>query len=54
MRWERKRKRSLLGEVCEVLGLSMSTDTSGLVSDELMLEIVKTELDRLRGKVSCA
>lgn len=26
--------------------------TTGLVSDELMLEVVKTELDRLRGKVS--
>jgi hypothetical protein len=28
------------------------TPTEGLVSDELMLEIVKTELDRLRGKAS--
>lgn len=27
-------------------------EIAGLVSDELMLEIVKTELDRLQGKVS--
>lgn len=27
-------------------------DEQGLVSDELMLEVVKAELDRLRGKVS--
>lgn len=26
-------------------------DKAGLVSDELMLDVVKTELDRLRGKV---
>lgn len=32
--------------------LSQSKLSSGLVSDELMLEIVKAELDRLRGKVS--
>jgi adenylate kinase family enzyme len=32
----------------------MYTDKTGLVSDELMLEVVKAELDRLRGKVSWA
>jgi hypothetical protein len=28
-------------------------DRSGLVPDELMLDVVKAELDRLKGKVSC-
>jgi hypothetical protein len=27
-------------------------DRSGLVPDELMLDVVKAELDRLKGKVS--
>lgn len=33
---------------CKVIRLTMG---QGLVSDELMLEIVKAELDRLKGKV---
>jgi hypothetical protein len=28
-------------------------DSPGLVPDELMLDVVKAELDRLKGKVSC-
>jgi len=52
--WNSKLKQSQLAEVGRqafYLGLA---DLTGLVSDELMLEIVKAELVRLRGKVSLA
>lgn len=47
-------RREVSGGVTSVLqgATLIPTPTEGLVSDELMLEIVKTELDRLRGKAS--
>lgn len=50
-RWGARQKLSLRGEVSRVGSNALIGLTSGLVSDELMLEIVKAELDRLRGKV---
>ena len=54
--WQRVRlgarqKLSSQGEVSRVESTALTELIPGLVSDELMLEIVKAELDRLRGKV---
>jgi adenylate kinase family enzyme len=40
------------GESMNYLTIQYKADNPGLVPDELMLDVVKAELDRLKGKVS--